>query len=59
MLTMISSTLIPACEDVWHVRQALVVHGVQAHTRMSVVRFGVRAHEQLAMALEPLLRRGR
>ncbi len=38
MLTMISSTLIPVCEDVWQVRQALVVNGVPAHTRMTVIR---------------------
>lgn len=35
---MTSSTLIPVCEDIWQVRQALVVNGVPAHTRMTVVR---------------------
>jgi hypothetical protein len=35
---MTSSTLVPVCEDIWQVRQALVVNGVPAHTRMTVVR---------------------
>lgn len=37
---MTSSLLIPVCEDVWQVRQALVVNGVPAHTRMTVIRLG-------------------
>lgn len=35
---MTSSTLVSVCEDIWQVRQALVVNGVPAHTRMTVVR---------------------
>ncbi|WAC74223.1 DUF4336 domain-containing protein [Roseateles sp. SL47] len=35
---MTSSILIPVCEDIWQVRQALVVNGVPARTRMTVVR---------------------
>jgi len=38
ILVMTSSTLVPVCEDIWQVRQALVVNGVPAHTRMTVVR---------------------
>lgn len=33
-----SLALVRVCDDIWQVRQALVVNGVPAHTRMTVVR---------------------
>ena len=52
---MTSSTLIPVCEDIWQVRQALVVNGVPAHTRMTVVRLAsgqLWVHSPVAMRAE-------
>lgn len=52
---MTSSMLIPVCEDIWQVRQALVVNGVPAHTRMTVVRLAsgqLWVHSPVALCAE-------
>lgn len=52
---MTSLTLVPVCEDIWQVRQALVVNGVPAHTRMTVIRLAsgqLWVHSPVAMNAE-------
>lgn len=52
---MTSSTLVPVAEDIWQVRQALVVNGVPAHTRMTVVRLAsgqLWVHSPVALSAE-------
>jgi len=52
---MTSSTLVPVCEDIWQVRQALVVNGVPANTRMTVVRLAsgqLWVHSPVALSAE-------
>ena len=52
---MTSSMLIPVCEEIWQVRQALVVNGVPAHTRMTVVRLAsgqLWVHSPVALSAE-------